>query len=472
MNFNDLGLKIGIELHVQVNSGKLFCRCPSNLSGKDAEFKLIRKLRTVSSELGEKDIVAEYELEKNKYAIYEMPEESSCLIEADEEPIMEIDNNALMTALQVSLMLNAKVVDVLQIMRKQVLDFSNTSSFQRTGILAMNGKVKTRTGIVNIDNIAIEEDAARKINETKEYVVYRLDRLGFPLIEISTGPNMNDPEQAKEVAQYIGMVLKSTGKIKPGIGTIRQDLNISIKGHPRIEIKGVQDLRAIPEIIRKEAERQLNEVKTGKKLESHVRKANIDNTTSYLRPMPGAARLYVETDHPVIMVTEDMIKTIKMPELISERVLNLESRYNINPQLANEIIRKNIDVDYFIHKFKNIDVDYLSHVLVEMEKEIEARFKLKAKFKKEEFEEVLSYYDKKEIAKEAVFDIFLEKAQGKRIDYGKYRIFSAAEIEDEVKKLVKEKKELSDNAIMGILMQKYRGKIDARKLMDIIRRYK
>ena len=152
--------------------------------------------------------------------------------------------------------------------------------------------------------------------------------------------------------------------------------------------------------------------------------------------------------------------------------MNLESKYNINSQLSNEIIRKNIDINHFVHKFKNIDVDFLAHVLVEIEKEIEARFKLKAKFKKEDFEEVLGYYDKKEIAKEAVFDIFVEKASGKRIDYSKYKVFSAGDVENEVKKLVKEKKDLTDNAIMGILMQKYRGKIDARKLMDIIRRHR
>ena len=124
MDYKKIGLKSGIELHAQINSGKLFCRCPTNLVDKEPEYKFKRKLRAVVSEVGEKDVVAEYEIAKDKYAIYEMPFESSCLIEADEEPIQEIDKHALQTALQVCLMLNSNIVDVLQIMRKQVLDFS------------------------------------------------------------------------------------------------------------------------------------------------------------------------------------------------------------------------------------------------------------------------------------------------------------------------------------------------------------
>ena len=468
MDYKNIGLKSGIELHVQINSGKLFCRCPSNFVDKIPEFKFKRKLRAVVSEVGEKDVVAEYEMAKNKYAVYEMPGESSCLIEADEEPIHHIDENALRTVLQVCLMLNAEIVDVMQVMRKQVLDFSNTSSFQRSGILGLNGYIKTKSGEVGINSIAIEEDAARKINETEDHVVYRLDRLGFPLMEITTAADMNNPEQVKEVAEHLGMILKSTGKIKSGIGTIRQDLNVSIKGHPRVEIKGVQDLRAIPRIVEKEVERQIEAIKKGD-VESHVRKVNPDNSTSYLRPMPGAARLYVETDHPAVRITKEMLEEIKIPELISEKVLNLEEKYKINPHLANEIIKNKTDFDYFANRFKNIDKDFLAHALVEIEKEIKSRFNLKIKFSKKDFEEVLDHYDKKKITKEAVFDILVEKARGNKIDYIKYATVSENKVGDEVKKIVKEKKELSDNAIMGILMYKYRGKIEAKRLMELIK---
>ncbi len=94
MDYKKIGLKSGIELHAQINSGKLFCRCPTNLVDRDPEFRFKRRLRAVVSEVGERDIVAEYEIAKNKYAVYEMDDGSSCLIEADEEPIQEIDKHA------------------------------------------------------------------------------------------------------------------------------------------------------------------------------------------------------------------------------------------------------------------------------------------------------------------------------------------------------------------------------------------
>src|SRR3989338_3419565 len=153
-------------------------------------------------------------------------------------------------------------------MRKQVLDFSNTSGFQRTALIALNGFMENSK--IGIESITLEEDSARKINETKDAVTYRLDRLGIPLIEIATKPDIKTPQQAKEVASYLGMLLKSTGNFKSGIGTIRQDINLSILNNPKVEIKGIQDLHSIPLVIENEVKRQLSLIKNNKKIKKDL----------------------------------------------------------------------------------------------------------------------------------------------------------------------------------------------------------
>ncbi|MCH7679435.1 hypothetical protein IID10_08730 [candidate division KSB1 bacterium] len=199
----------------------------------------IKRKHTISeSELGKKDIAAEFETKKQKTFIYQAKPTSSCTVELDETPPYELNKDALEIALQVSLLLNAKIVDEIQVMRKLVIDGSNVSGFQRTALIARNGYIETSKGRINIPVIYLEEEAAKKIKETKDTITYSLDRLGIPLIEITTSPDIKDPEHAKETASLLGMILRSTKKVKRGIGTIRQDLNVSIKDGARIEIKG------------------------------------------------------------------------------------------------------------------------------------------------------------------------------------------------------------------------------------------
>ncbi len=246
-------MKCGIEIHQQLNTKKLFCDCDSRLSD-NVIGKVIRILRPTQSEMGEVDRAAvEESLKKRKY-IYEITD-NSCLVELDEEPPHEMNLEAIETALKVSLMLNAKIVDEIHVMRKIVIDGSNTSGFQRTALVAMNGYVDTKFGRVKIPTICLEEEAARKIEEKDNYVVYRLDRLGIPLIEIATSPDMKSGEEVKEVAQKIGYILRATKKVRRGAGTIRQDLNIST-GQGRVEIKGVSKLNMIPKWVENEVKRQ------------------------------------------------------------------------------------------------------------------------------------------------------------------------------------------------------------------------
>lgn len=257
IDYKKLGLKVGLEIHQQLNTThKLFCNCPTTLS-EEYTATLVRYLRPVMSELGEVDVAALFEWEKGKRYIYRLSR-PTCLVEYDEEPPHSINEEALKIAIAITLALGGEVVDEVYVMRKTVIDGSNTSGFQRTAIVGLGGKILDEEGVVGIQTIALEEDAARKISETSEEVLYNLDRLGIPLIEISTAPDIKTPEQAERVALKIGQLLRLTGKVKRGIGTIRQDLNVSIDGGVKTEIKGVQRLELIPIIVRNEALRQYN----------------------------------------------------------------------------------------------------------------------------------------------------------------------------------------------------------------------
>ncbi len=452
LNYKELGLKVGLEVHFQLDTkNKLFCNCSTNLIERKPDFTIKRYLRPVLSEIGEKDIVAEFEEAKNRYALYEAYNTETCLVELDEEPPHKLNQEALQVALQVALLLNAKVADEIQIMRKQVLDYSNTSGFQRSCLIAYDGYVNTKYGKVKINSISLEEDAARKIYETKDHVVYRLDRLGIPLIEISTDYSINHPEQAKEVASYLGMILNSTGKIKNILGSIRQDVNVSIAKGARTEIKGVQELGLIPLVVKNEVLRQLSLIKQGNKVKNEVRNALENGETKFLRPLPGASRMYVETDVPSIKVTKDLLK-IKVPKLIIEQVKELQSKYNLSEELSSQIIKQKINFDYYTNKYKNIKVGLLSGMLIKYNNE-------------ENLEKSLELLNSGKITKD-VFDEVMRKGE---VDLSKTKI-DIKKIEEEIKKIIKEKPGLSLNAVMGILMNKYKGKVQGSKLIELIKK--
>ena len=310
LNYQELGFKCGLECHQQLSGRKLFCNCPTLNSDKDADIKVERKLRAVAGETGDVDVAAEFEMSKKKRFLYESNSEDTCLVEYDDEPPHGLNREVLETTIKVALLLNAKIIDEIQVMRKTVVDGSNVSGFQRTALVARDGFIDTSLGRVGIPIICLEEEAAQKLEEGKDFARYKLDRLGIPLIEIATSADIKSPEHAKEVAAHIGMVLRSVEGVKRGIGTIRQDVNISIEKGARTEIKGFQDLRSIPKVIEYEVKRQLSSIKEGKKLEREVRKAEPDFTTSFLRPLPGAARLYPETDVLPVRIYKNYIEKL------------------------------------------------------------------------------------------------------------------------------------------------------------------
>ncbi|NYB51014.1 MAG: Glu-tRNA(Gln) amidotransferase subunit GatE [Methanobacteriaceae archaeon] len=475
MDYNELGLMMGLEIHQQLNTTKkLFCPCECELTDKKPKYRVLRNLRPTQSELGKIDRAAFEESQRKLTFIYDAYPHHTCLVESDDEPPHPLNQEALKLGLIIAELLNMQVVDEFHTMRKQVIDGSNTGGFQRTGLLATHGHLDTPYGKVIIENLCLEEDAARRMGERKGKVEFRLDRLGIPLLEITTDPSMNHPLQVREVAYQIGQVLRST-KVKRGLGTIRQDLNISIREGARVEIKGVQDLDSMAQMVENEIQRQLklieirdellkrgaevdNEIydlgevfqnaeskiisqalkKGGKVLAiklkgfkgligmdlqpnrrfgtelaayakkmgvagifhtdelpaygitkeevekvkeflklaendafilvadkerkarnalrevqrrakmamkgvpEETRKALDDANTEYLRPLPTASRMYVETDIPAQVVSQELLEQVKanLPELPDEKKARIIDEYSLSEDLAQQLVRQ------------------------------------------------------------------------------------------------------------------------------------
>jgi len=591
LDYKKLGLRCGIEIHQQLDTKKLFCDCPSIIRDDKPDFEVKRQLRAVIGESGEIDEAALHEQRKRKDHIYQGYTDTTCLVELDEEPPHVMNKDALNIVLQVCKMINAKIVDEVQIMRKTVVDGSNTTGFQRTALVGRNGYIETEEGRVNIPTISIEEDAAKIVKRGKDNDVYNLSRLGIPLIELGTDPDIKSPKQAKETAAKLGMILRSTGKVKRGLGTIRQDVNVSIKGGVRIEIKGAQDLRSIPKLVENEAIRQVNLLELPKKIETskitditkllnkteskvlrrsldnegailairikgfngkikqevqpgkrfgteisdyakskagvgglfhsdelpnygitqkeinkikdnlkvssndafimiadnknvadkallavkdrlakslvlEVRKANQDTTTTFLRPMPGAARMYPETD--TVPIIPD-VKNIKLPELIEDKIKRFEKDFNINNDLSTQLVKSGLDFEMHMKRHKNISPKFIADTLINTPKEIKKRYNKEIDVEPL-LEKILIKLDKGEISKEAVFEIFVEIANGKTPDYSKYKSIDKKEIEKEVIKIIKDNSGAPFGALMGIVMSRFRGKVDGKVISELIKK--
>ncbi|MFH1751702.1 MAG: Glu-tRNA(Gln) amidotransferase subunit GatE [archaeon] len=258
-DYKKLGFKAGLEVHQQLNTGKLFCNCPSIIREDKPDVRVERRMHLSASELGLFDSAALEAVRKEKKIIFEAYTDTNCLIELDEEPPKEINKEALNTALEIALMTESKIFSELQIMRKTIVNGSLPSGFQRTILYGLGGTVKLSDGKkVGLTLLALEEDAGREIIKTENEVVYKLDRLGIPLIELVTKPELESPIEVKDCARKIGELVRRTGKARRGLGSIRQDVNVSINDGARVEIKGVQDLELIDLFAEREVLRQLN----------------------------------------------------------------------------------------------------------------------------------------------------------------------------------------------------------------------
>ncbi len=275
LDYKKLGLKCGLEVHQQLDTKKLFIRTPSTLE-ENTDFIIERKLRPVASELGEFDKTALDAFARKETFYYKGKTENISLIELDEEPPQPLDKEALNTALEISMLCKSKAVDEAIVMRKTVIDGSNTSAFQRTMLISLGGEFKIENEKkIGIETIILEEDACRPIKKENEKIEYNLDRLGIPLIELATAPDIKTPEEAVMTAKKIGEIMRLTCKTKRGKGTIRQDVNVSIAEGNRCEIKGCQELEQIKEVVENEIERQIDLIELKKELNKEIDKKDI-----------------------------------------------------------------------------------------------------------------------------------------------------------------------------------------------------
>jgi len=594
-------VKIGIEVHHRLATHKLFCNCPSELAeGKEPVVVVDRRLHPVFSELGEIDRASLVEFKKSKVFEYQAFSESNCLIELDEEPPFPLNREALKIVLELAMQFNSRIVDEVHIMRKIVIDGSNTTGFQRTAVIAFSGELETSRGNIGIPLIALEEESSGIVETKKEKTVYRLDRLGIPLVEITTTPDIKDGKHLREVAEKIGMILRATGKVARGLGTVRQDVNISTEEGARVELKGAQDLKMLPTLIEFEVKRQeklielIKELKkkkaysiksktvelteifkntdsklvkkeleaggivlgvklpkhagvlgtelqtgkrygtelsnyakhagvkgimhgdenlakvykftdkeiseVGKKLSidkedcfvivvapkakangalekvieranmdyvpEETRKVNPDGTSSYMRPLPGRARMYPETDIPPVKVDGELLSETKkgMAESYEDKKSKLEKI--LNKDMAARIL-KSRHLKTFEELVKNsidpmLAASTIENTIVSLRRE---GFGIKEvdKSLKELFEE----YKKGAFVKAAIPDILKEMSKGKKISEvlsdGKFSKISGNELE----KLAKEN-EFDIKRIMG----RYRNRIEPEELMKMIKKKK
>jgi len=619
-----LKVRVGLELHQQLATRfKLFCRCPSELGAEEPEHSFIRRLRPTQSELGEVDPAALFEFKKGRYIVYELDDRSTCLVEMDEEPPHPMNEEAVDIALTVALMLNSDPVDEIHVMRKIVIDGSNTAGFQRTALIATGGYVDVEGKRIPIQTICLEEDAARLVKQQGKAVYYRLDRLGIPLIEIATAPVIESPEEALKVAYAIGRILRATRRVRRGLGTIRQDVNISVEGGGLVEVKGVQKLELVSKVVEYEVMRQkrllairdelrsrgcraedlkgerfidltdvfkntgcrvlkravkkggvvlgvrlkgfggllCRELEPGLRLggefaararfwggvggifhtdelpaygitaeevakvrsltgadeldavvfvadvrdkavdalnavleravealegvPDETRGPNPDGTTRYMRPRPGAARMYPETDIPPIRITEDRLLRLKacLPEHPEETVRRLIEVYGLNRKLAEQLM----DSDYMpvfekVTAETKVPTRFVAATLTETFKSLEREGVEVHRIPDPTLLELFKLLDRGLITRENIPDVVkwlslnTDKTVEDCLKALDIRLLSQAELEKVVEEALAERAELVDKMgvkalkpLMGYLMSRLRGKVDPRLLMNMLR---
>ena len=626
IDYSKIGLKVGLEIHQQLNvNSKLFCSCPPILFKEDPEITFLRRLRPTQSELGQVDPAAYFEFQKGVKILYEANRQSSCLVEMDEEPPHPINLDAVEVVLTASLMMNMQPVDEVHVMRKTVIDGSNTTGFQRTCTLALDGWIKVGEKIIPMQAAFLEEDAARKTGTQDEgkTIRYRIDRLGIPLIEVATAPVIYSPQEAQEVAFAIGRILRDTGKVMRGLGTIRQDLNVSIANGTLIEIKGVQELELISTVVDYEVQRQLNliaikeelakrgvasgmlqaelvdvtglfkatkskiirkavdkqqkvlavklpgfkglagkELMPGFRLGSELsdyakfwgrvggifhtdevlanygitpeevkalreavvaaegdavvfvadtaenthdalkavieraqvactcipqetRTAKDDGTTRYMRPRPGAARMYPETDIPPQPITDELIEKVKanLPEPADKKLSRLMKQYNLNEKLAKQLI----DCEYnalFEETARSCEVaaSTIAAFLTETVKSLKRDGITTENVSNEQIGDIFKAVGAGELAKEAVADVFtwLSKNEEKTVEDAiktlGLKMLSESELapiidnvisanDEQIKKLGKN----TFGMLMGAAMKEVRGKANPDLVSKLLR---
>ena len=617
-------MRVGLEIHRQLDTrAKLFCQCPTIPSTKAPTLKFERRLRPTQSELGQVDPAALFEFHRGRTVTYEADPDTACLVELDEEPPHPMNSEAVDVAMVISLLFQAPILDEIHVMRKIVIDGSNTTGFQRTAIIGLNGKLSVDGKEIPIQQVTLEEDAARKMGETNTNIVFRLDRLGVPLIEVATGPVINSPEESGKVALAIGHLLRSTRRVKRGLGSIRQDLNVSIKQGALTEIKGVQELDLVSKAVEFEVRRQLellkirdelkgrgvkpgsvardpvditrlisssesnvirSSLKRGgvvlavnlpgfkgllkrelmpgvrfgtemakraifygrvggifhsdelpaygisqaeveliakmlncsdndafaiiadnrqnaldglnavverareavEKIPEETRVANPDGTTQYLRPRPGAARMYPETDVPPVQISTERIERIKasLPRSSEELAKQIETEYAISPKLALQLV----DSDYpaifeeIVAASKGVAPSFIATFLTESLRSLSREGVPIENISAQDLKEVFNLVASGSTAKESIAQIVKWIAShpgaraGDALDELNLRMMARPDLEKIIAKIVASNLsyvgETGDKAMgkmMNLVMGEVRGKADPRLVNEILR---
>ncbi len=477
MDYTKIGFKAGLEIHQQLDSHKLFCNCPSVLRKDEPDYEVKRKLHAVAGESGEIDDAAKYQAKLNKEFIYQGYHDSTCLVELDEEPPHDVNKEALKIAIHIGLLMNCEILPITQVMRKTVIDGSNTSGFQRTTMIAHSGHLDTSEGKVGITAIMLEEDAARIIERGEKKEVYRLDRLGIPLVEVVTAPDLKNGEHAREVALMIGDILRSC-KVRRGLGTIRQDISISVNNGNRVELKGVQDIDLLPTTVKIETERQLELEKNKKPTKPEVRNSLPDGKTEFLRPMPGSARMYPETDVPLLKISRDFINDAKkdLPKLKSEIEEELRKQ-GLTQEMIKDLFKRGMLDSYkgLFEMFGNALL--IGKLMFILPKEIAGKEKktvedLEEIFTQELFVLILEKVRDKELGEDRIKEVLMKVLAGTPIKEAvKFEEVDLNDIEEQVMKIVKGKPGLSPNAYMGLVMGALKGKVSGGDAMKFINKY-
>ena len=624
IDYSRVGLKTGLEVHQQLDTrAKLFCSCQPKLFKEKPEITFLRRLRPTQSELGQIDPAAFFEFQKGVKILYEANRETSCLVEMDEEPPHNLNREAVEVALTVALMMDAKPVDEIHVMRKTVIDGSNTTGFQRTCVIALEGKLDIEGKKVPIQHISLEEDAARKMGEKQSIIQYRIDRLGIPLIEVTTAPVIYSPQEAEKTALAIGRILRTTRKVRRGLGTIRQDLNISIRDGALTEIKGVQQLELVSKVVEYEVLRQLGLLKirdelkkrgvteesikdklvdvtsifkqtkckviqkalnknqqvlavklskfTGllktelapgmrlgmemadianfwgrvggifhtdelpaygvtaketddlkkllkagpqdavvfvadsvenatdalkavtqrareavKGVPEETRAANADGTTRYMRPRPGAARMYPETDVPPIQLSEEYLEKLRvcLPELPEQKMKRLKKEYGLNLKLARQILDSEYaDLFEVLAQETRVSPTVIAVALTETMKALRRDGIEVETVSDEQLRELFRVVDAGETAKEAIPEIitWLSKHEGatarEAVENLGLAMISKEELEKmiddlirENRSLIEERKEDAFGPLMSMVMKRTRGRVKAESVSKTLKR--
>ncbi len=345
--YGEIGFRCGLEIHQRLDTGeKLFCSC-STSENSEVVGSVSRMQRAVAGELGKMDLSAEFEEKRKRRFLYNIFKSTSCLVDIDEEPPHGLNNEALIIALAISNAMHMKFVDEPQIMRKGVVDGSDPSAFQRTMLLGFDGRVKVGKYDIKITSVSLEEESSRIESGNSREITYNVDRLGIPLIEIDTDSDIKTPKLAKEIASYIGTLFRMTGKVKRGIGTIRQDVNISIKGGARVEIKGLQELSSMDKFIENEVKRQKELIEISKMLKNAGAKISdsVDITGLFANTSSYILKRTIENGGRIIA-----FKLGKFGKYLGKEI-------NPNRRLGTEISDyvKTVGIGGIIHSSENLD---------------------------------------------------------------------------------------------------------------------